>query len=180
MRGLNLALGPGEACHVTGANGTGKSTLIRALAGLHTPFAGTIDSQGAIGLVDERPALDPHQPLGKALSFWERVDGCSDPALAFAALGLDPLLDVPVRFLSTGQRKRAAFAALLNRGVPIWLLDEPLSGLDVDSIAGVSAIIALHIGGGGIALVASHQPLEIAGLSRLALADYAPSIEGAS
>jgi heme exporter protein A len=179
VRGLTFALGAGEACHVTGANGTGKTTLIRALAGLLSPLAGTVESVGAIGLIDERPALDPHQPLGRALSFWERVDGCTDPALAFAALGLEPLLDVPVRYLSTGQRKRAAFAALLNRGVPIWLLDEPLSGLDGESIAKVTALISLHIGGGGIALIASHQTLEIAGLRQLALEEYAPAFEAA-
>lgn len=177
VRGLDLALGPGEACHVAGANGTGKTTLLRALAGLHAPYAGTIDHRGAIGLVDERPALDPHQPLGKALSFWERIDGCPDSSLAFAALSLEPLLDVPVRFLSTGQRKRAAFAALLNRGAPIWLLDEPLSGLDAESIDKVNALISRHVGGGGIAVIASHQQLAIPELRRMALEDYVPSPE---
>ena len=171
---LSFALNAGEALHLTGANGTGKTTLIRALAGLTTPFAGEVARKGAIGLHDERPALDPDLPLGKALGFWQRVDGCSDPSGALSVLGLEPLLEVPVRYLSTGQRKRAGLAALLNRGVPIWLLDEPLSGLDLAAIAQVTALIALHVSGGGIALIASHQPLEIAGLKSLALEDYAP------
>ncbi|BDI60456.1 cytochrome c biogenesis ATP-binding export protein CcmA [Qipengyuania nanhaisediminis] len=173
FRGLSLALGPGEALHVTGANGTGKTTLIRALAGLLSPFAGSVDHCGTIGLVDERPALDPDQPLGKALAFWQRVDGCTDPSLALAALWLEPLLEVPVRYLSTGQRKRAALAALLNRGAAIWLLDEPLSGLDNAAIAQVNALVAQHVGDGGIAVIASHQPVVMEGLKTLAIEDYA-------
>ncbi|AWW73981.1 heme ABC exporter ATP-binding protein CcmA [Erythrobacter sp. KY5] len=170
---LSFDLGAGEALHLTGANGTGKTTLIRTMAGLASPFAGDVTVNGALGLLDERTALDPDLPLGKALNFWERVDGCTDPTRALGVLGLEPLLDVPVRYLSTGQRKRAGLAALLNRGVPIWLLDEPLSGLDTAAIEQVTALIALHVGGGGIALIASHQPLAIAGLRTLAIEDFA-------
>ncbi|MEM6476901.1 MAG: heme ABC exporter ATP-binding protein CcmA [Pseudomonadota bacterium] len=174
FRGLSLELKGGEALHITGANGTGKTTLIRALAGLAPPFAGLVHHIGAIGLLDERPALDPELPLGKAMAFWQRVDGCTDPNGPLEALGLAPLLDVPMRYLSTGQRKRAGMAVLLNRAVPIWLLDEPLSGLDSAAIATVTALIQAHISGGGIALVASHQPLDIEGLRTLAIEDYAP------
>lgn len=174
FKGLSLALGAGEALHVTGANGIGKTTLIRTLAGLTTPFAGEVERVGDIGLLDERPALDPDLPLGRALAFWERVDGCSDPSGALNVLGLEPLLEVPVRYLSTGQRKRAGFAALLGRGVKIWLLDEPLSGLDRAAIEQVTALIQLHIGGGGSALIASHQTLAIEGLRSVALEDFVP------
>lgn len=177
FRGLAFELAGGEALHVTGANGTGKTTLIRALAGLTTPFAGRVDRKGAVGLLDERPALDPDLSLGNALQFWERIDACADPSGALSVLGLEPLLDVPVRYLSTGQRKRAGLAALLNRGVPIWLLDEPLSGLDNGAIEQVTALIQLHIAGGGLALIASHQPLAIKGLRTLAIEDFAPAEE---
>ncbi len=173
FRKLNFALAPGEALHVTGANGSGKTTLIRAMAGLLSPFAGSVASEGTIGLLDERISLDPDLPLGKALAFWEQMDGCNDPSGALKALGLQALLDVPVRYLSTGQRKRAAMASLLNRAVPIWLLDEPLSGLDAAAIAQVTALIQLHIGGGGIALIASHQTLAIDGLQTLAIEEFA-------
>ncbi|QUL36562.1 heme ABC exporter ATP-binding protein CcmA [Erythrobacter sp. JK5] len=179
FRGLSFALAGGEALHVTGANGTGKTTLIRALSGLTTPLAGHVVREGALGLLDERPALDPDLPLGQALAFWERIDGCGNPSGALTVLGLEPLLDVPVRYLSTGQRKRAAFAALLNRGVPIWLLDEPLSGLDKVAINQIAALIRLHVGGGGIALIASHQPLAIEGLGTLAIEDHVPARESA-
>jgi heme exporter protein A len=175
FRRLSFRLEAGAACHVTGANGAGKTTLIRALAGLTTPYAGEVRREGALGLLDERTGLDPDLPLGRALAFWEQVDGCTSPDGAITILGLGPLLDVPVRFLSTGQKKRAALAALLNRAVPIWLLDEPLSGLDVETIAKVTALIRLHVGGGGIALIASHQPLDIPGMTSFGIEDFAPA-----
>ncbi|WP_017664303.1 heme ABC exporter ATP-binding protein CcmA [Porphyrobacter sp. AAP82] len=177
FRRLSFRLEAGAACHVTGANGAGKTTLIRALAGLATPYAGQVRSAGSLGLLDERTGLDPDLPLGRALAFWEQVDGCTSPHGAITILGLAPLLEVPVRFLSTGQKKRAALAALLNRGVPIWLLDEPLSGLDAETIAKVTALIRLHVGGGGIALIASHQALDVPGMTSFAIEDFAPAPE---
>jgi len=168
---LSLALGPGEALHVTGPNGTGKSSLIRVLAGLLPAFAGTVEREGGVGLVDERPALDPHLPLARALAFWERFDGRA--AEATTRLGLADLGDVPVRFLSTGQKKRAALARLIAQGPPVWLLDEPLNGLDTAAVALVETLIAEHCAAGGLALVASHQPIALPGGATLAIADYA-------
>ncbi len=179
-RGLSLALQSGNACHVTGANGIGKTTLLRSCAGLLTPFAGTVESEGAIGLLDERMGLDPDLPLGRALAFWQKIDGCADVDAAVEAMGLGNLLDIPVRYLSTGQRKRAGLARLIAQAAPIWLLDEPLSGLDTRAIEQVTALIASHCEGGGIALVASHQTLSIAGLTTLELTDYAPRTEPAA
>ena len=161
---------------MTGANGMGKTTLIRTLAGLAAPFAGTIERAGDIGLVDDRCALEPDLPLGKALSFWERIDRSTleGRAQAIASLGLEGLMDVPVRYLSTGQKKRTSLAVLLAREVPIWLLDEPLSGLDTQAIATVTALIEAHLNEGGLALIASHQPLGLRKLATLALGDFAP------
>lgn len=177
FRKLSFALGAGEALHVTGANGIGKTTLMKALSGLTTPFAGEVERVGELGLLDERPALDLDQPLGKALAFWAKLDGCVDPSEALGTLGLQGLLEVPVRYLSTGQRKRAGLAALLCRNVPIWLLDEPLSGLDVGAIEVVTRLIEAHVNDGGIALIASHQALDIEGLQTLELGDYAAGME---
>lgn len=171
FRGLNFALSLGEALQVQGTNGCGKTSLLRILAGLLPAYSGAVARSGALGLVDERPALDPHLPLGRALAFWQRLDG--QDADHAAQLGLGALLDVPVRYLSTGQRKRAALARLLNQQAPIWLLDEPLNGLDRGGVALVEALTAQHCAAGGIAVIASHQPFALAGLRVLDLADCA-------
>ena len=170
FRGLNFALEAGQALQVAGSNGIGKSSLIRILAGLSRPYSGSVEAEGTVGLVDERPALDPHLPLGKALAFWAGIDGAGSPD---ARLGLAPLLDVPVRYLSTGQKKRAALARLLGQRASVWLLDEPLNGLDTAAVALVESLIADHCADGGVALVASHQPIVLAGAKRIELADFA-------
>jgi heme exporter protein A len=171
FRGLSFELKAGEALQIVGPNGTGKSSLLRIVAGLLRPLAGAVSLDGAIGLVDERPALEEHLPLGRALDFWARIDA---PAPAAPELGLEALLDVPVRFLSTGQRKRAALARLSRQQAPVWLLDEPLNGLDAQAARLCEVLVAEHCRVGGIALVASHQPFESPGLKQLDLMDYAP------
>ncbi len=167
---LSLALEAGQALQVSGANGIGKSSLIRILAGLARPFDGTVERAGTIGLLDERPALDNDQPLGKALSFWTALDREAAP---LEQLGIASLLDVPVRYLSTGQRKRAALARLIGQQADIWLLDEPLNGLDVDAVKLCEELVAQHCAGGGIAVIASHQRFDLPGMSTLSLAEYA-------
>jgi heme exporter protein A len=80
-----------------------------------------------------------------------------------------------VGYLSTGQKKRAALARVLGQAAPIWLLDEPLSGLDTASQALVSTLVQEHCAGGGIALIASHQPLDVPGMTSFAIEDFAPA-----
>ena len=161
---LSFALGPGEAALVTGPNGIGKSSLLRIAAGLLDPAAGAVTRDGGVALVNETAALDPQQPLGAALAFWARIDGhaAADVDRALAAMGIEGLAEVPVRMLSTGQRKRAALARLIAGGAPLWLLDEPGNGLDADSLDRLAAAMAAHRAGGGIVLAASHQPLGLA------------------
>ncbi|CCA91668.1 MULTISPECIES: heme ABC exporter ATP-binding protein CcmA [unclassified Novosphingobium] len=171
FRNLSLTLNAGQALQVAGSNGIGKSSLLRIVAGLAPAYAGSVESQGTIGLVDERPALDPHLPLGKALDFWQGIDNAADNGLA--RLGLAGLLDVPVRYLSTGQKKRAALSRLIGQKAPIWLLDEPLNGLDGHAVELTEQLTAEHCAAGGIALIASHQTFSLPGMEKLALADYA-------
>jgi heme exporter protein A len=165
---LDLALEPGGAALVTGPNGAGKSSLIRLAAGLLSPAAGEVVRDSPIALADEGLALDPKLSLAQALAFWARLD-CGDPGGAMAAMGLTPLAEMPVRMLSTGQRRRAALARVVASGAPLWLLDEPANGLDPDGEARLGAAMAAHRAGGGAILAASHQPLELPGAARVAL-----------
>ncbi len=152
---------------ITGPNGAGKSSLLRICAGLLRPTAGTVEA-GRCALADEHPALDERQRLGDALAFWARLDG-ADLAPAIGAMGLAYLAEVPVRMLSTGQRKRAVLARVAASGAPLWLLDEPANGLDSEGRDRLAAAAAAHRAAGGAVLAASHQPIGLDGAQKLEL-----------
>ncbi|MCA1653639.1 MAG: heme ABC exporter ATP-binding protein CcmA [Sphingomicrobium sp.] len=153
---LHLAVAPGEAVQVTGPNGCGKSSLLRLAAGLLQPTSGRIERSVRVALVDDRRALDGERTLADALGWWAQLDR-SLPALE--AFGLDGLAGVPVRLLSTGQARRARLARVAATGAPLWLLDEPLNGLDRAGALLLDQAIATHLEGGGAVIAASHVPL---------------------
>jgi heme exporter protein A len=163
FRDLSFGLAAGEALVLRGPNGSGKSSLIRVAAGLLTPAAGAIERQGRISLVQDAPPFDPAATLLNALNYWAHLDQQSrDEAIAaLHMMGIGHLADVPVRMLSTGQRKRAALTAAVTSRSEIWLLDEPGNGLDDEGLARLSDAIAAHRSGGGIVVLATHQPIAI-------------------
>ena len=154
--GMDIRLMPGEAMVVVGPNGAGKSSFLRVAAGLLRPAEGKVE-RGRTALADESLALEPRRTLAEALGFWAKLDG-ADPAPAMAAMGLTRLAQVPVRMLSTGQRKRAALARVIASGAPLWLLDEPANGLDADAQQRLTDAMAAHRATGGAILAATHQP----------------------
>ena len=155
FEGLGLKLEPGGAIHVAGPNGSGKTSLIRLVAGLLRPTAGQLKRAEA-ALADGALALDRELPLGRALAFWKGVH----LGEAMEAFHLGELAHVPVRLLSTGQAKRASLARVMASGAPLWLLDEPLNGLDRDGAQRLNAVISAHREAGGAVFAASHAPLD--------------------
>ena len=164
---LTFTLAPGDAALVTGANGAGKSTLLRIAAGLLPPSAGTVSQHGVtVALLAEATALDADRTLGDALRFWAALDGGHDlhrrVNRALGEVDLQSIAGVPVRLLSTGQRRRAALARVMASAATLWLLDEPASGLDSDALGRLDGIIAAHRTNGGMAIIATHQPIDLA------------------
>ena len=164
--GLSFALGAGDAAVVTGPNGAGKSTLLRVAAGLLAPAAGAVTRDGGVALLAEAAALDGERRLADALAFWARLDG---GRADLDAVGLGGLGEVPVRLLSTGQRRRAGLARVLASGAGVWLLDEPANGLDAAGVAMLEGLIAAHRAGGGVAVVATHNAVAMPGAVQMML-----------
>ncbi len=176
FEGLDLDVAPGEAVSLTGANGAGKSSLLRVVAGLLAPVA------GAVRFEEGGQALEPAEARARHLHLLGHQDGfrsgrtaadelafqvgwCGGTVEAMEAavrrLSLGALLPLEVRRLSAGQRRRLALARLLAAPRPVWLLDEPLSPLDSHWRAEVGQILQAHLEGGGMVLAAVHDPLPI-------------------
>jgi heme exporter protein A len=181
FEGLSSTLEQGGATLVTGPNGIGKSSLIRLAAGLLAPAAGRITGDAARALLTDQASLDEELPLARALAFWARLDRAADNvAAALDALALTDLADIPVRLLSTGQRRRAAIARVIASGAPLWLLDEPANGLDTAALGLLERAIATHRASGGAVLVASHTPITLPDAIAIDLSQHLPQLERAT
>ena len=167
--GLSFSLGAGEVLAVTGANGAGKSTLLRLVAGLLAPSAGNIAidpaAEGSIGThlhyLGHLDGLKTALTTRQNLEFWRTLwrGGAVEPALE--RVGLASLADLHVGVLSAGQKRRVAIARLLLARRPLWLLDEPATGLDAAAEVTLGRIIGEHVAGGGMAIVATHRDLPL-------------------
>ena len=175
FRGVSFVLRAGELLRVAGANGSGKTSLLRILCGLARPSAGEVRWNGQpVGALKEDYARElvyiGHAPAVKDdltprenLEISCRLAGqaTSGEALA-AALERLGVPELPVRKLSQGQRRRAALARLLVSEAPLWLLDEPFSALDTEGISNLNALIGKHVSRGGLIAFTTHQDSGIA------------------
>ncbi|WP_295705821.1 heme ABC exporter ATP-binding protein CcmA [uncultured Brevundimonas sp.] len=177
FRDLSLHLRAGEAVALTGANGAGKTSLLRAVAGFIRPDQGGVSFEDAAGdiiepdmargrdlhLLGHLDGLKGHRTARDELAFQTRWLGGADADVAEAAdrLGLEPLLDLEVRRLSAGQRRRLALARLIAAPRSLWLLDEPLSPLDTRWRQAAGELMQSHLDGGGMILAAVHDPLPV-------------------
>ncbi len=185
--GLSFSLAAGGALLLTGANGTGKSSLLRLMAGLLQPVGGAIlwDDEsiaeepaahaGRLHYLGHLEAVKPVLSAAENLRFWAALRGHSaDIGAALEHFSLAALAEVPGRLLSAGQRRRLALARLLASPAELWLLDEPSVGLDHASVGKLAEAIAQHRAGGGRVVVATHTALDLPDAQPLALDDLPP------
>ncbi|MEZ5971965.1 MAG: heme ABC exporter ATP-binding protein CcmA [Hyphomonadaceae bacterium] len=166
FEGLSFAAASGAYVEVQGSNGSGKTSLLRAIAGLLRPRAGQIAIEGAedpslaLHYVGHANALKREASVRAHLHYWAGLFGGS-PSEDYVAqmLGLGPVMSLPVRVLSQGQARRLALSRLIVAPRPIWLLDEPAAALDEGGKAVLNEMIAAQRASGGIAIAAVHEPL---------------------
>jgi heme exporter protein A len=174
LKGVSLSLGPGQLVHISGPNGTGKTTLLRVICGLLRPEQGEVSWRGRpiSSARDEYQAIlayASHEPALKgdltalenlyfAVGLKRRVTAVELRA-SLQQTGVAECADLPARVLSAGQRRRVAMARVLAMRASLWLLDEPFTNLDAAGSALMVSVLRAHVEAGGSALVVAHQEL---------------------
>jgi heme exporter protein A len=176
---LDFRVAAGEALVVEGANGAGKTSLLRLVAGFLAPAGGRLVFESQDGLLSEGEergrhvgwlghldGIKPQLSTGEQLEFFARLYGVPDDVRPLLErVGIARQRALPCRYLSAGQKKRLGLARLLLSRRPVWLLDEPFAALDTAGRALAADLMRAHCGGGGIVMAATHDPLGVAGRS---------------
>jgi heme exporter protein A len=170
--GLDFVISSGEALAVTGANGSGKTSLLRMIGGLLALAGGSIDLEGGEGeltlaeqahYLGHRDAMKPALSVLENLSFWRNFLGGEvlDAGQSLKLAGIEHAAHLPAAYLSAGQRRRLSIARLIAVRRPIWLLDEPTSALDAAGQALFTDVMRDHLARGGLVIAATHAPLGV-------------------
>jgi heme exporter protein A len=170
--GLAFETAAGEALAVTGPNGSGKTSLLRLIAGLLTVVRGSISlesGEAELTLPEQshylghRDAIKPALSVSENLTFWRDFLGgeAFDPAEILKLAGLDHAARLPAAYLSAGQRRRLSIARLLAVRRPVWLLDEPTNALDAAGQTLFATLMGDHLSRGGLIIAATHTPLGV-------------------
>lgn len=180
FHGISFRLERGGLLRVLGPNGSGKTSLLRILCGLTRPIQGKLSWRGypmlanrlrylsEISYVGHFAALSDELTARENLAFYAAMAGIESKVLVGAALErleLTPQADLPAKSLSQGQRRRAGLARLLLQPAPVWILDEPFTALDDRAVAILQRLLGEHLAAGNMAIISTHQEVEIAARS---------------
>ena len=178
--GLNMTLEPGQLLHVSGKNGSGKTSFLRILCGLHKPYSGSVQWRGRLisSYTDEfnrdlcyighlsgvKEELSPMENLLIASSLAGMKPGTARLLQSLDDFGILDRAELPVRYLSQGQKRRVALARLaLCSTSPLWILDEPFNALDKAAVSRLRSLLAAHVLGGGMVVLTTHLEIAIDG-----------------
>jgi heme exporter protein A len=176
LQGVSAHVRPRELLHISGPNGTGKTTLLRVVSGLLRPEQGSVawrgqsittsrtEYQAALAYASHEPALKSDLTAIENLRFavgLKRRITAQELHVALDRTGVGACADLPARVLSAGQRRRVAMARVLAMCASVWLLDEPYTNLDASGTDLMSGLLQAHVDGGGLALVVAHHELKL-------------------
>ena len=172
LEGLDFTLRAGEALILRGPNGVGKTTVLRTIAGLQPPLAGTVGlEREAMAYAGHADGIKTTLTVRENLTFWAEIFGTGRIDAALQAFDLVALTDRAAGGLSAGQKRRLGLARMVVTGRPVWVLDEPTVSLDTSAVALFAQAVRAHLAGGGMALMATHIDL---GLAEARVLDVTP------
>ena len=172
LSGVDFALNAGQILVLRGANGLGKTSLLRCIAGLQNPVEGQITAPETVAYSGHADGLKGQMTVLENLAFWSSIYHGPSPEVALDAYDLHALADRPAANLSAGQKRRLGLARMQVSGCALWVMDEPTVSLDADNVALFCAALDRHVQSGGAAVITSHIDLVIASARLLDLTRF--------